>query len=424
MRCSARPVERRWSPTRKVPASLLRYEHVARAAIGCALCESLRGRDGAALLWLDAVEAAEGAPEAVTKQLFPRRIAVFAQARRWSDVEYLVKKRRESPDKDKAVKPLDAGDARLLAVVTLEALQDKSTTALARDLIQNLADSAMTDLISLGEVRHVQDLVNKYGSAPLGGSGFIVQYVRGMQAYDRAREAHTTGGKTAEEPSEDDAVRNLYREAAASLEIATNQADAAHFPEQRANAGLVLGLALFYAGDFQPAADRFERLFQAAGAAAGASKQAEDALWLAVVSLDKGLEAGKRSLRERLAGLSALYLKTYPRSERAAKLLLRQSGADLVGEDKAVQVLLGVDKDSPLYEAARRQAATLLYVIGGIQLGAILAGVICLAQRQSRGVRLRSGHIRLIDKLRYRAFPNLSRTAWRNLKSTKFRSTR
>jgi len=249
-------------------------------------------------------------------------------------------------------------------VVTLEAQDDPNLPRSAREIVQSLADSAMTDLITLGEVRQVQDLVSKFGSAHLGGEGFIVQYIRGLQTYDRAREAHTATGKSVEEPSADDAVRNLYREAAASLQISVNAPDAARYAEERANAGLLLGLSRFYAGDLQEAADRFEETFQAAGGGTGqssgpAAKRSEDALWLAIVSLDKAVEGGKGSLKDRLDRLSTLYLRTYPKSDRAAKLLLRQAG--LVSEDKAVAVLLGVSKESPLYESARRQAAMLLY---------------------------------------------------------------
>jgi tetratricopeptide (TPR) repeat protein len=332
----------------RVPASLLRYEHIARAALGCALCESIRGRDGAAMLWLDAVEHADGIPPAIAKQLFSRRIVVYARAKRWGDLEHMVKNRRE-PGKDKPTAPLDAGEARLLAVVALEALDDGNLPPGGRDIVQNLADTAMTDLITLGEVRQVQDLVGKFGSAHLGGEGFIVQYIRGLQTYDRARAAHAATGKNVDDPTAEESVGNLYREAAASLQIAVNAKDAARYADERSNAGLVLGLSLFYAGDLKQAADRFEEAFRAGtggGPSAGPiAKRTEDALWLAIVSLDKAVEGGTGVLKERLTRLSALFLQTFPKSERAARLLLRQAGADLVSEDRAVSVLLGVPKE-------------------------------------------------------------------------------
>jgi hypothetical protein len=339
----------------RLPEGLLKYEHVARAAIGCALAESLRGRDGAAVLWLDQIQQVEGLPEAVSKQLFARRMAVLGSGKRWGDLAFLIERKRQ-PSKQDPVKPLEVGEARLLAVVSLEALEDTGTPARAKEVVQELADIAMTDLITLGEVKHVQDLVSRYGSSTLGGEGFIVQYVRGMQAYERAREAHRQAGGDQEQPSAVESVANLYRAAAGVFETSLKTEDAARFADERANAGLLLGLSRFYAGDLVEAADLFEQAYKTDGE----GKAQEDALWLAIVSLDKAL-VDKPSVRERLTGLSALYLKAYPTSERSAKLLLRQVSAGLISEEKAVEILLGVEKSSPLYEAARRQAATILY---------------------------------------------------------------
>jgi hypothetical protein len=349
----------------RLPAALLRYEHVARAALGCALCESLRNHDGAAILWLDAVDNAEGVAPVIKKQILSRRIAVYSQAKRWAVLESLIKHRRQ-PEAGKPPQPLDTGEARLLAVLTLETLDDRALPKAGRELVQSLADLAITDLITRGEVHHVQDLVSKYGSAELGGEGFIVQYVRGLQSYDRARAAHTAAGENTEEPANDDSVRNLYRQAGHSLEISLKSEDASRFSDERANAGLMLGLSSFYAGDLEKAAGEFEECYRSdtsEGQGGPAAKRSEDALWLAIVALDKGVEGGNNLLKDRLARLTTLFLKTFPKSDRAAKLLLRQAAVDLVSEDKAVAVLLGVDAKSPLYESARRQAASLLYNI-------------------------------------------------------------
>lgn len=343
----------------RAPASLLRYEHVARAAVGAAMCESARGHDDTALRWLDALENAEGAPPAIIKQLFARRLSIYAAAKRWADVELIVKRKRETGE-SKTIVPLEVGEARLLAVLALEAL-DQSVQPRSKELAQVLADIALTDLITLGEVRHVQDLVSKYGSAPLAGDGFIVQYVRALQAYERARTEHGKAGENIEEPSKADAVVNLYRAAASALDNAATSKDAARFADERSNAVLLRGLATFYAGDLSLAADRFEQAFQTAGAAGG--KRAEDSLWMAIVALDKGVEGGATTLKERLGRLGSLYLQKYPKTDRAAKLLIRQATTGIISEEKAVEILLGVEKDSPLYETARRQSATLLYTI-------------------------------------------------------------
>lgn len=342
----------------RLPASLLRYEHVARAALGSALCESQRGNDDTALRWLDAVEQAEEVSPTILDQVFARRVAVLARARRWADLELIVRRARTA-DPGKRAAPLPLGVARLLAVLSLEALERDRVQPRARELVQRLTETAMADLIELGEARHVLDLVSRYGTAPLAGEGFIVNYVRGMQAYERARGSHAATGQSLEEPSTSDPVRNSYAQAAASLEVAIAHPEAAAFPAERTNAGLLMGLAFFYAGEFERAADRLERVFQAATD----SKQAEEALWLAVVAMDTAVESGRPSLKDRRNRIGALFLRTYPRTERAAKLLLRQASEGLVTEEDAVAILLSVDRESPLHDACRRLAASLLYSI-------------------------------------------------------------
>jgi hypothetical protein len=133
--------------------------------------------------------------------------------------------------------------------------------------------------------------------------------------------------------------------------------DADTFAKQAGNARLLMGLSLYYAGDFVPAAD----LLESAHAEAASSEQAEEALWLGVVALDRAVDAGRTSLTERRDRLAELFLQSYPGGERAAKLLLRQAAAGSLSDDEAVEILLAVEQTSPLYESARRHAARLLY---------------------------------------------------------------
>lgn len=339
----------------RVPQSLLRYEHVSRAAIGVALCEAMRGHDATAQKWLEAVETAEGVPTHIIQQLFARRMVILGGSGRWQDLKGLVLRRRSEGSKQ-----LEVGEARLLAVLSLDAL-DNWKLPRGQEVVQELADVALTDLITLGEVKHVQDLVGKFGSAPLAGNGFIVQYIRGLQAYEKSRAAHQESGEDPEEPSTKDAVVNQYRAAAVSLETAESAPDAGRFAEERSNAALLRGLATFYAGDLRQAADRFEEAFQTGGSKNG--RREEDAIWMAIVALDKGVEKGETGLKERLTRLGSLYLQKYPTSDRAAKLLLRQSSSGMISEEKAVEILMQIDPGSPLYETARRQSASLRYTI-------------------------------------------------------------
>jgi len=344
----------------RIPRGLLRYEHVARAAMGCALAAAARNNDVEAMSWLEAVEESDELPDAVKSQLLLRKIGILGPAKRWADLERIIRIARNS-DRSGAglnVRPLTTNEARLLAVVTLEA--DRRVAASSIELLAKLA---LGDLIGRGEVAHVLDLVDKFGTAPIGEAGFIVHYVRAVKAYDQAREAHKLSGGDLEEPATADNVLNLYRAASGLLTATLSQPDADQFKPERVRAAMFAARAAFYAGDFVPAADGFQRAWEIATAINRASTEAEDALWLAVVSLDRaaGRPAPSADVVRRRTEAGAVFLQTYPDSPRAARLLLMRAASGDVSDDEAMRVLEGVPKDSPLYDASRRQIARILY---------------------------------------------------------------
>ncbi|CAG1009525.1 hypothetical protein PHYC_03713 [Phycisphaerales bacterium] len=341
----------------RLPAELLRYEHVSRAAIGCALCASFLNNDVEAARWLDAVESAENLPEEVQAQLFSRRLIVSAAAQHWADVELRVKRRR-TPEPGEADKRLSIVEARLLAVLALDAARDSATRPGLRTVAERMGQAALADLVDQGEIGHVLDIVKLFGTAPIGDSGFIVAYVRGLQAYDKAREAHKAAGPP-DEPTSDPGAANLYHQAADLLAGAISSDDSGRFAKESAKAGIRQGLALFFAGDFIAAGECFQ-------AAADSSKDPltrRDALWYAIVTLDRAVEQGRASQVPTRDRLATLFLQEYPGTENAAKLLLRQTRADRLSDAKAVEILLNVPKDSPMFESARRQAARMLYTM-------------------------------------------------------------
>lgn len=342
----------------RTPKSLLRYEHVARAALACALCNALLGNDVEAMRWLDMVEQAEGVPQVVQDQLFSRRVIVAASTQRWADVELAVRRRR-APSAGGPDMPLSLADARLVAVLSLEAVQDPAVRPGLKAEAEKIAQVALGDLVVKGEVGHVLDLVKQFGTAPIGSEGFIVTYVRALQAYDRAREMHKGSLKepaTIDDPASTPEVINEYREAGDLLASAAASSDAGHFPQEKIKAMIREGLARFYAGDFMAAAKTFQTA--ADGAPVDLRK---DGLWYAVVAMDKAVDAGKPSAVPARDAVATLYLKEFPGTENAAKLLLRQTRTEALSDAAAMDILLKVPTESPLYAAARRQACRLLY---------------------------------------------------------------
>lgn len=350
----------------RVPRNTVRFEHVSRAIIGTALSLALRGEADEAWRWMLLLEQAEPMSPTVRAQWTGRRLVILAAGERWADIERLVMLERRTPGQA-AVRPLEVRDARLLAVLTLEASPDYAGAEGRRrgsDLVMALAQTALGDLIARGEVGHVLDLVKRYGTAPIGESGFVVAYVRGLRAFDVAREEHARLGGHADEPVSDTGLVNRYTEAAHLLEQAVDAPDAERFPGDRVKAAVRCGLALYLADRQERAAEMFQRGASLAASGGGAESRDDEreALWYAIVALDRAVEKGRLSLAEPRDRLATLFLERFPRTEQAARLLLRRAGEGL-SDEQAVEVLLGVERSSPVYAAARREAARRLYQI-------------------------------------------------------------
>lgn len=341
----------------KAPKGQLRFEDVARAAIGASLASSVAGNDRDAVRWLDMLEQTEGLPAAVRTQLPARRIAVLARAHRWDDLEAGLTALRR-PTSEGAAPGLDALTARLLAVVAFESGLTGGATA------QRLGQAAFQDLMAAGQLPHVLDLSTRYGTAPLGETGFIAHYVRGAVAFRRAQAEHKAAGDDPERPTTNAAAMNHYREAAGLLEQAARQPDTGRYAADAAKAMVLRGRALFYAGDLESAAEAFVKA-SADAQAAGNAADAQEGLWLGIIALDTAVrtspEGRASSLVERLDELSTLFLRLYPSTQRAATLLINQRGGSAVQDEEAVKTLLNVAKDAPIYSDARRQAARILY---------------------------------------------------------------
>ncbi|MDX9912359.1 MAG: hypothetical protein RBS39_11065 [Phycisphaerales bacterium] len=337
----------------KLRPGLLRFEHLARAAIGCALCCSMRGDDASGVAWLRALEDASETPPGVKAQLTARSIDVLGRSRRWNDLSWLVERRRRESNGA----PLDAYDARLLVIVSLEALERPEPRTGRNELAESLAQRGMADLIERGEVSNVLDLVERFGTAPIGDEGFVVLYVRGLQGFRRAREAHAAGSNDVDGPVTDETLAALYEQAGGLLEKALAAKVDEALRDERDRCALTLALCRFYSGRLVAAADDFERAF----GSARLTDVREESLYLAIRALDLAIGEGQASQEERRDRLSKLFIETFPASERSARLLLARAGRGLVDDREAVELLLGVPADSPLAMSARRLAAQLLY---------------------------------------------------------------
>lgn len=342
----------------RLDRGLLRFDHLARSAVGVALANAALGRDAEAIKWLFALEEEPTVPKEVRAQLLGRRLDVLARAKRFADVERAVRSARapaSQNDPNALPTPLEPLVARLLCVRVFEAQANKSGALEA--VLSQLGQIGMQDLVARGEVAQVLDLAGRFELTPLGDSGFIVYYVRGIRELDVAEKLQRAAGADPEKPTVVPAAVNQYRQAVSVLDAAAAQPDAGTYPRERARCLMAAGRALVRVKELVRAGERYSE----AAATSGDAALSEEALWQAIVALDQAVSDGGKEAAGRLNELIVLYIRQQPQTDRAATLLVKHAGQSGISEAEAVNILLGVGRESTIYESARRQAARLLY---------------------------------------------------------------
>lgn len=351
----------------RLPTSLLRLEHVARAALGVAICRAFRNAPEEAVAWIDTVATADELVEGLDAQIFMRRLQVAALSSAWEQAELIVESRRH-PDGRRASRvtapptPLEPSEARYLAVTTLEAREDSQQ-------VRRLRETALADLVARGQLGQVIDLTARYGAASLGDSGFIPIYARAVTAWRRATDALEEQGLPDDEPVRDAEVAALFTDAASLLRRAILSGDASLYAEARTDATLRLAssLVLSASGDDGLARldEAVERYLWVAQNAPGESRRAE-AVWRAISALDLSMDHPAAPARpdqraRRREELVQRFLDSYPNDDRAGALLVRRIAQGDMAPEQAVDRLLEIPPESAVAPAARREALRTLY---------------------------------------------------------------
>jgi hypothetical protein len=337
----------------RLPKRLLQYEHVSRAAVGVALCLSLDDRHAEARRWIEELSEAPEFALDVIDQLRSAAIVVLARATAWGELTDLVAQWR-----GEGGRAMSSGEARLLAVTALDALRDEPLAPSDRRHATSLARVALAGMAQAGSIEHVIDLAAKYDDLPIGDEGFIFQYAKGIRRYQAARDRHEGVGADATRPTEDGVARRDYTEAASLFARALAAPDAGRSPRQRDECRLNHGLSLYYSGEFAQAAFELAKLSESEF-----DRVRDEAVWMRVVALDTGVEKGLADLESDRNEAAQAYLRSYPRTNRAALLVLRLADAVGVSDEQAVEILASVPPDAPHYEATQRQRRRLLYRI-------------------------------------------------------------
>lgn len=351
----------------QVRGELLQYEHVARAALGMAVCRSLNNEPDEALKWLDLVEGTSPLAPGVREQMFARRASILARAQRWSGVREMVEVRRRDPVDRPGLEPVPVPlpplEARLIAVLAIEA---PAPNEVSRGLIV----TALSDLLSRNEPGHLLELASAYGVERLASTGFVGHQVRALQLYAQAREAHAQENGAREPMKGEEGVRK-YKEAAAQFRLALDAPDRASFSATVGTTRMLLGLCWFGAGGESGGAGasnlaQAAEWFEAASQAFTDTPRRLDAMWMGIRALDLHLASAGAPVQGAAARRDELierYLKEAPPGERTTSLLLRRAQARAKPSEAEVQRLLAVSAEDPQFLASRRQAARMAYLL-------------------------------------------------------------
>ncbi|NOG56076.1 MAG: hypothetical protein HND57_17395 [Planctomycetes bacterium] len=332
----------------ELPESLLAFEHVARAALGVALCYALRGETNTALDWLDQLDTPETAA-GVLEQLDAYRLWVLFLHRGYDEINLWM-------DETSAGDQVSVPAARLITVCALEQVARSSN-----DEATALAARGITELTQQGQLSQVIDLAEQYDLEALRNDDFIITYVLGLQAHERARAAHGS-----ESPTQDPQILALYAEAERRLQAVLDHRDgSAQYRESVAQARLLLAGVAYFQGHYREAADAYAVLSMGA-----ARDEAESAHWMWIVALDHlRTDAAAAGDMEQAGDWEAeldqsmrLFLDAYPSSSRAGRIRYRLAANDTgPATRERVDLLLAVPPDSPDYKAARHEAERMLY---------------------------------------------------------------
>lgn len=334
----------------RVPDQSMQLDHVGRSAIGVAVSYAALGDAGRALDWLDFIERHPETSDSVRAQLPGRRVAILAKLNRWGALETYVEGLRDDRDGD----ALEPGLARLIAVLALEGTGEAERTR------RRIAQGAIIDLVNRQEIAQLVDLGERYGAGQITDGGFIGAHVRGLIAYESAREAHRQESPDADAPAASAGVVQSYVRAAELLRDALLNRDSAAYPEPAAATTLLLGLSEFFAsGDATARAQRAASILQQASTLFDDDSRSADALWMAYRAAQRA-DTGD-SASDLARDISQAFIERFPGDERSGVLRVQLAAAGSLPAEDALAILLDTARESPAYETARRHAARILY---------------------------------------------------------------
>ncbi|MBL4590515.1 MAG: hypothetical protein JKY96_01005 [Phycisphaerales bacterium] len=312
----------------------LEFDHVARAAIGVALCKARNGDLITARSWIRRILKVESLNPEIRDNAQTRLLQIEATGARWDVVLELIEQIHRQRNE-----PLRIDEARFVAIAVLD--NERQSKGKNRQA-QEVAQAALEDLIKRGEIGHVLDLHKRYGSLPLIANRFLSQYASALMALDEAERPETGG---------------LFATAATLFSKAMKSEDADQYPEEKGDCALKLAYCLIKSKSPADAIGACDALIETEPS----DELLEQARWLRIVAIEMLIADGQKKQADTLEESVREYIVAYPDSINASRLLIRHSLGNMIDPQLAINALMQMPVDDPGAVAARRMLVQLYH---------------------------------------------------------------
>ena len=318
----------------------LEYEHVARAAIGVAMCYAQSEGYAVSRSWLQGVIETETVKPEIRGAARHRLLQVYAMERNWYEARLLA----IDLAKEGEGGLLTLGDARFIAMQALQSRVSGPPGRGGRDEADAVARFGIEQLVELGEIGHVVDLYRRYDQLPIMAAGFVPTYARALSEL---------------EDIENDQSSTGYLSVAERFSQALGAADAGEYIKHREDCELKLAYVLIVADRPQDALSHCKHIIESSLS----DVSIEEARWLQIAAFDQINALEQRSTSSELDAAVRAYVQAYPNSERTTKLVLRHAMRGTVDQQLAIDTLSSISENDPIVLPARRTLVQLQYQI-------------------------------------------------------------
>lgn len=317
----------------------LEFEHVAWSAIGVAMANAQSEDMLTARSWAKFVVESDHTQPDEKAAAEDRLLQILAMDRDWTSAYKWMLTIYSIRGEDD---PMTTGDARFLAMKSLEAMRSTRVGKGGAIEAKRVAQLAIENLVQLGEIGHVLDLYKRFDSLPMMSDSFITNYAQALGELNRAERSGSDG---------------MYASIASLFADALKSKDANRFPIERDDCTLKLAYSEIRSGRAKEAIKVCDQLIERSGN----EEVVEEARWIRIAAIESLNMKRSKASSDALEHAVREYIVAYPATPRSAKLILRHAMQGTIDAQVAISTLSAISDADPIAIPARRTLVSLRY---------------------------------------------------------------